>query len=136
MAAEYRLRFAFEAGSGVCLWSADGRTWEAFGYPVPPAALPLPPETVAEASRPVAWHDRSLNWDYPPDPGPWRRAECDRFHTAAGALLERLRRELGPGFEVLERFVALREDPDLDTYRADPAGFRRSAGRRQDSASP
>lgn len=74
MAAEYRLRFAYHAGSGVCLWSADGRTWRAFGYPVPPGALPLPPETVAEATRVVAWHDRSPNREGRTNPGTWRQA--------------------------------------------------------------
>jgi hypothetical protein len=71
------------------------------------------------------WHDSSLNWDYPPDPGPWRRPECDRFNTAVRGLLEDIRRELDPDFEIINQQDEVREDPDLDVYLADPKGFRR-----------
>lgn len=37
----YKLRFFFDAGSGICLWSADERTIEKFDYPVDPSKLPI-----------------------------------------------------------------------------------------------
>jgi hypothetical protein len=70
------------------------------------------------------WHRASLNWDYPPDPGPWRQPECDRFNAAAAKLLTDIRVELGPTFEVINRQDKMVEDPDLDAYLADPKGFR------------
>jgi hypothetical protein len=71
------------------------------------------------------WHDTSLNWDYPPDPGPWRQPECDRFNDAVASLLADIRRALGPEFEVIDEQVSCVEDPDLDVYLADPKGFHR-----------
>lgn len=56
-----QLRFFFDAGSGVVLWGDAG--------PVDPPvsrALRASLESLAEQ------YDESLNWDYPPDPGPWR----------------------------------------------------------------
>lgn len=121
----YRLRYAFDAGSGTCLWSADAAAEEAFGYAAEPERLPLSPETVRRLHQVAAWHGESLNRDYPPDPGPWRQEECDRFNQAARELLEEVRRELGEEFTVEDAFGELAEDPDLDAYLADPKGFRR-----------
>lgn len=73
----------------------------------------------------AAWHDASLNPAYPPDPGPWRQPECDRFNEAAEALLAAVRAELGDRFEVIDDQPDAAEDPDPDAYLADPAGFRR-----------
>jgi hypothetical protein len=82
------------------------------------------------------WHDTSLNWDYPPDPGPWRQQECDRFNTAVAELLADIRRELGPTFRVIVRQQPCVEDPDLDAYLADPKGFRRKEQDARPETSP
>lgn len=124
----YRLRYAFEWGGG-CLW-ADGDAARAALDLGPldcadPCPLPLSPATLERCRQLGEWHDASLNWDYPPDPGPWRQAECDRFNAAAEALLADIRRELGPDFEVIDAQPRPSEDPDLGRYLADPAGFRR-----------
>ncbi|QND83125.1 Uncharacterized protein ChrSV_0897 [Chromobacterium vaccinii] len=47
-----------------------------------------------------AWHDQSLNQDYPPDPGPWDEEEINRFDAEAQRMIQRLRDELGPDFEI------------------------------------
>jgi hypothetical protein len=49
----------------------------------------------------TAWHDGSLNWDYPPDSGPWPQEEYDRFEKAAHEVLAVVRNELGAEFEVV-----------------------------------
>ena len=121
----YRIRYCFEWGTG-CLWSADAATKEQFGYDIAPEALPLSAYTIERVNELVAWHDRALNWAYPPDPGPWRQDECDRFHQAAKALLFTLREELGERFDVSDALVEMQEDPDLDAYLRDPRGFRRT----------
>jgi hypothetical protein len=73
----------------------------------------------------IEQYDESLNWDYPPDPGPWREARCLRFNADVRAALERLWAELEPRWEIANEFDELHEDPDLDRYLADPKGFKR-----------
>ncbi|WP_051366986.1 hypothetical protein [Hamadaea tsunoensis] len=92
-------RFFFDAGSGCLLWGEDG-PWET-------GDLPVSEDLRRAVDTLVARFDTSLNWDYPPDPGPWSRAECARFNADARALLERLRVELGPEWMVEDRFKPL-----------------------------
>ena len=47
------------------------------------------------------WHDTSLNWDYPPDPGPWGADDYARFDGSAATLLKSIQQELGEEFEVV-----------------------------------
>lgn len=67
----------------------------------------------------------SLNWDYWPDPGPWREPECRAFNAAARRALDQLRVELGDRWVVVDGFQEEHGDPNLDRYLADPVGFRR-----------
>jgi hypothetical protein len=116
---KYLFRYFIEWG-GNCLWPKNAEAQERFGYPADPHDLPLTAETIIELKRIEAWYQESLNWDYPPDPGPWRQDECDRFNRASKDLLERIRFELGPNFEVIDQQPELKEDPDLDSYLANP----------------
>ena len=109
------MRFFFDAGSGTVLWGDVG--------PMDLDELPISASLRAELDSLAAQYDESLNWDYPPDPGPWREARCARFNADARAALARLRVELGP--EVEDGFSELHEDPGLDRYFADPKGFKR-----------
>jgi hypothetical protein len=109
------VRFFFDAGSGMVLWADSG--------PVDLAELPISASLRAELDGLVEQYDESLNWDYPPDPGPWREARCARFNADARAALGRLRAELEQ--EVEDRFSEVHEDPELDRYLADPKGFKR-----------
>jgi len=125
----YVLRFFFEWGGG-CLWpgnDAARRDLDLGPYDLlDPCPVPLSPTTRRRCQEMGAWYDTSLNWDHPPDPGPWRQAECDRFNAAVSELLAGIRKELGPGFEVVDDQVRTVEDPDLDDYIADPKGFHRT----------
>ena len=120
----YRLRYFFDYHSG-CLWSANEAAYSRFGYPVLLSELPLSEETSRNADRIGEWFDRSLNWDYPADPGPWRQEECDRFNRASAELLAAIRQELASEFDIADEQVVMIEDPDLDEYLADPKGFHR-----------
>jgi hypothetical protein len=113
-----RVRFFFDWGAGTALW-ADG------AGAVDLAGVPVSDRLRQELGDLAAEYDTALNWDYPPDPGPWREARCAAFNARVRAVLERLRAELGPAWAVVDEYADLHEDPDLDRYLADPAGFRR-----------
>lgn len=119
-------RFFFDAGSGGVLWAATPEDRKVWGYPIEPDRLPISHDLRDVLRGLIARYDTSLNWDYPPDLGPWREAECRNFDEAVGQALGRLRTELGPAWQIYDEFDASHEDPDLDRYLADPAGFVRT----------
>jgi hypothetical protein len=120
------VRFFFDAGSGTVLWAATPEDRDAWGYPVDLARLPISPGLRDDLDRVIARYDTSLNVEYPPDPGPWREADCRAFNDAVRQTLGRLRTELGPGWQIHDEFDELHEDPDLDRYLADPNSFVRT----------
>ncbi|HEY9881369.1 MAG TPA: hypothetical protein V6D29_23130 [Leptolyngbyaceae cyanobacterium] len=124
---KYVLRFFFEWRLDTALWPGDEMAYEKLGLgPYDELTLPqLSPKTWQRMRELAEWHDTALNWDYPPDPGPWRQEECDRFNRAVRDLLEQIRQELGEEFEVMNQQPKMREDPDLNTYLKDPKGFKR-----------
>ena len=126
--ARYRIRFFFN-WQCTPFWSGNDEAQERFGYAIELDELPLSPETVRRVYELAEWHDTALNWDYPPDPGPWRQPECDRFNTAVRALFEAARDELGADFDLVNEQDEFFEDPDLDAYLRDPKTFRRPPGR-------
>ena len=95
----YHLRLMFEWGGG-CLWSGNDAALEAFGVGEIEDRLPLSDETRRRLEELSVWHDTSLDWDDPAGPGPWSADEYERFNRAAVDILETLRAELGPGFQV------------------------------------
>ena len=122
---DYIIRYWFDWGAG-CFWSANDEARERFGYFIPPEELPLSEGTIKRANDLMNWHDQALNWEYPPDPGPWRQEECARFNRAAKELLIIVRQELGKNFEIVDKLIEEKEDPDLDAYLRDPKGFKRT----------
>jgi hypothetical protein len=99
MPARYRLRLMFEWGGG-CLWTGNDVALKAFGVGNIEDLLPLSPETRHRLEELSIWHDSSLDWDNPAGPGPWTPGEHEDFEQAAGEVLEIVRAELGPEFEV------------------------------------
>lgn len=99
-------RFFFDAGSGTLLWAApeDQAEWD---YPIDLNRLPVGPELRAELVALADRYDTSLNWDYPPDPGPWSAEEDRLFNAEVRRVLARLRAELGPEWEIHDEFVEL-----------------------------
>lgn len=102
-----RLRFFFDAGSGVCLWAQDEAAKARFGYPVEAAMLDIPEYLRAEIEQLVMDYDDTFPWD---DPGSGLAVEASRpvsgwddnpaFATRVRALLPVLRAALGPGVEI------------------------------------
>ncbi len=100
MPEKHVVRLMFEWGGG-CLWCGNGAALDTFGVGPIEDQLPLSPMVHRRLRELSAWHDTSLNWDYPPDPGPWTTEEYERFEQAASGVLEIIRSELGSDFEVV-----------------------------------
>ena len=98
----YRLRFFFDAGSGVCLWSANPAARVRFGYPVVLGDLPLAERTRETGRRLIERYDTSLDRSYPPDRSPWSEAESLGFDMAARDWLTNIKQELGRDFQVVD----------------------------------
>ncbi|SOQ01961.1 hypothetical protein [Pseudomonas syringae] len=90
----------FEWGGG-CLWCGNNIARDKFSVGPIEERLPLSNEVHAMLNELSQWHDTSLNWDYPPDPGPWSADDYVRFDEAAVKLLKSIQQELGEEFEVV-----------------------------------
>ena len=123
-----RLKFMWDWQVSWPLWPADQEAVSRLGVgPIDPATLGLPTSLIEKFDRLSAWHDTALNWSYPPGPGPWRQEECERFNSASKSAFEKAATLLHDHFEVAYAHREEREDPDLDSYLADPTQFRRKA---------
>jgi hypothetical protein len=98
----YRLRYFFDPGGGICLWSGNDAAQDRFGYPVDARSLPLPENTWRRVAHLCSWYDTSIDWNYPPDPSPWDASERKRFNAEAQKLLASLRHQLGADFEIAD----------------------------------
>lgn len=100
--ARYELKLMFEWGGG-CLWGVNHAAFRAFDVGSIEDVLPLSDDARARLEELSVWHDTSLDWDDPAGPGPWTPGEYEDFEQAAVELLERIRAELGPEFQVWYR---------------------------------
>lgn len=94
------LRYFFDPGSGVCLWSGNAEAEARWGYAVDHAALPLRDGTRRFLQELVVRFDTSIDWSDPGAAGGrWSAEEWARFRAAAADGLSLLRRELaGQGY--------------------------------------
>ncbi|HEY9681465.1 MAG TPA: hypothetical protein V6C86_07785 [Oculatellaceae cyanobacterium] len=99
---KYKLRYFFDPGTCICLWTANDRAHEKFGYPVDISKLPLCENTQRRVIYIAAWYDTSIDWSYPADPSPWDVDERRLFNAAAQKLFDKLRTELGDEFELVD----------------------------------
>ncbi len=99
---KYRFRFFLDPGSGTCLWSADDHTKAEYDYPVDHRRLHLPENTFRALQHLIAWFDTSVDWEYPPNPGPWTPEEADRFSAYKASILALVRTQLGTDYEIVD----------------------------------
>lgn len=91
----YAVRYFFDPGAGICLWAANEKAKERFGYPIEHWDLPLTENTKRFLQYLVAWFDTSIDWSSPGDADNyWSEEELARFKSAAARGLEMLRQEL------------------------------------------
>lgn len=102
MTARYRVRFTFDTGSGICLWSANDAARHRFGYPVDLDQLSLPESVRRRGAFVMAWFDTFLDWESPSEASRWLAREEASFHAAAQELLALFREHLGTDFEIVD----------------------------------
>ena len=102
----YELRYFFDPGSGVCLWSANDQARDTFGYDIDIHSLGLTENLCRKALHLIYWYDTSIDWSYPGDPSPWSKEERARFASEARGLLSELRNALGNEFEIRDETKA------------------------------
>lgn len=102
MPPKYVLRLMFEWRGGT-LWCGNEAALRAFDVGNVEDQLPLSKETMQRLEELSTWHDTSLDWDDPAGPSPWTPEEYARFELAAQEVLQTVRAELGPDFEVVYR---------------------------------
>jgi hypothetical protein len=98
----YQLRYFFDSGSGVCLWSSNAAARERFGYAVEADQLGLSTKLCRQHAHMCAWFDTSVDWDDPAGPSPWTLEEAERFDDASTSMLRDLRQELGSEFAIAD----------------------------------
>lgn len=100
MSRAYRIRLMFEWGGG-SLWCGNEAASKKFDVGPVEDKLLLSNTVLERLNALSQWHDTALNWEYPPDPGPWSPDEYAKFEAEALAFLSELQAELGPDFEVV-----------------------------------
>ena len=98
----YKIKYMFDWGSGVCLWSSNDEAKEKFGdYPIEDLEkLPVSAELRRELEHLITEHDKALNWDDPGGDLLWNDQQIADFKQRAAQAYEQLVRELGSDFEV------------------------------------
>ncbi len=102
--AKYILRFFFDAGSGVCLWSGNEVTNSKYGYAIAFADLPLSESAIKEGEELVQLYDNSIDWEYPVNPSVWATEEKNNFTIRVEQFINLLQKELGSSFFVQNRY--------------------------------
>lgn len=111
-----RLRYFFDAGSGVCQWAGNEPAKREYGYAIDEEDLPLSANTRHWLRHLIAWYDTGLDWDSPGGESLWSGDERRRFRQAASEGLERLRREPPPpGLELIDESAERPSTPRPET---------------------
>ena len=109
-APKYHLILVFEWGGG-CLWCLNEAARQKFDVGPVETKVGLTTAIRNQMQKLTEWHDSALNWDYPPDPGPWQRAEYEAFDIAALETLQEVEMCLGPKYRIFYDKLGYFEEP-------------------------
>ena len=98
--AKYALKYMYDWGSGICLWSVNDAAREKYDYPIELDSLPLSDNLKNELEYLINKHDEALDWEYPPNPLLWSEQEQADFIERAKQAYYRIVMELGDDYEV------------------------------------
>ena len=98
---KYELKFMYDWGSGVCVWSVNDAAKAKFhDYPIETANLPISQELISLLNKLIVQHDTALNWDDPGGELLWDKTRQVLFKEEAKSAYERLCTELGPDYKI------------------------------------
>ena len=97
---KYKLKYWFEHGGG-CLWSANERTTEKYGYLVAIEKLPFSNEIIDKLYQLEKEYGTYLNWDDPTSPSLWTEEHKSDFLCRAREIYYDLSKELNGDYEVI-----------------------------------
>lgn len=97
---KYELKFMFDFGSGVCIWSANGEANRKYGCPIPCEKLPVTQELMDELNTLIEKYDEAMDWSCPQNCLIWDKAEQMRFKENAVKAFNKLCIELGDAYHV------------------------------------
>ena len=101
MMERYKLKFMFDWGSGVCLWSANENARNKLGdYPISCSELPISQELKDELNRLIEWHNEALNWNDPAGPLLWDDKQVKEFLAEAKRIYSALCDEMPEEYEI------------------------------------
>lgn len=98
--AEYELKFMFDWGSGVCVWSSNEAAHLKYDYAVKSEKLPISKELAEELNYLIEKHDEAMDWDCPQNGLLWNEEEKERFIQTAKNAYNRLCKELGANYHL------------------------------------
>lgn len=99
--ATYAMKFMFDWGSGVCLWSTNQANKTKFnGYPILTSDLPISDKLKNELEYLIELHEEALDWDEPNSVLLWNENQVDEFLKAAQRAYSSLCKELGADYDI------------------------------------
>ena len=97
-----RIRFFFDAGSGVCFWAGNDFAREKYGYPIDANQLPLSQHLCSDAEALIKLFDTNIDWGNPSGKSPWSSEESEVFKQRVKSFFAKVQNELGSGFELVD----------------------------------
>lgn len=98
---KYKLKYMFDLGSGVCLWTANESARKRFkDYPIEIEMLPVSDDLKERLSQVIECYDQSIDWNDPGAGSTWSLQEKEAFIEMANSVYVSLCHELGPDFDV------------------------------------
>ncbi|MDE5860804.1 MAG: hypothetical protein K2J36_07675 [Ruminococcus sp.] len=99
--ATYTMKFMYDWGSGVCLWSTNQASKAKFNnYPIFTSQLPVSNDLKEKLEHLIEWHDEALNWEEPNSDLLWNEKQIDEFLNVSKKTFFRLCEELGSDYEI------------------------------------
>lgn len=96
----YKIKFMFDWGSGVCLWSTNRASKAKFNdYPIFTSQLPVSNDLKEKLEHLIEWHDEALNWEEP-NSDLRDEKQIDEFLDISRKIFFRLCEELGSDYEI------------------------------------